>query len=292
MNGAALLETSLEPGALLEVLFETEKQFGRTRTERWGPRSLDLDLLLYDTIVLETPLLTVPHPRMGWRRFVLEPATEIAGAMLHPTTGWTVARLLQHLSDTPPYVALTGAIGVGKSRLAVRLSEATSGVLIAEEVPFDYLESFYRDSSSSGLALELEFLRQRTRLLAADQRHWHVAGRPSVSDFWFGQSLAFARTWLSDEEEEAFRQHWAKAREGVVRARLVVLLDAPIDVLLVRIRIGGRDGEDGLTRDVVDRIRRAIRDQTRQPDVGPVLEASLDDSDNALEEVLAAVGSW
>ena len=105
LNGALLAETSLAPHDLLAALQQIENDLGRRRAERWGPRTIDLDLLLYDELVLDTPSLTLPHPRMAWRRFVLEPAAEVAGAMLHPTIGWTIARLLEHLNTARPYVA-------------------------------------------------------------------------------------------------------------------------------------------------------------------------------------------
>ena len=67
-------------------------------SERWAPRTLDIDMLLYGNEVSETPMLTLPHPRMTFRRFVLEPAAEIAPRMLHPVIGWPVERLLLHLN--------------------------------------------------------------------------------------------------------------------------------------------------------------------------------------------------
>ncbi len=97
LNAAAVLDCALQPQELLEMLKQIENQAGRTRNEIWAPRTLDLDLLLYGELVLATPALTLPHPRMAWRRFVLEPAAEVAGEMRHPTIGWSIARLLAHL---------------------------------------------------------------------------------------------------------------------------------------------------------------------------------------------------
>jgi 2-amino-4-hydroxy-6-hydroxymethyldihydropteridine diphosphokinase len=95
LNGAALLETELEPMALLEGLLAVERAMGRDRsgTVAKGPRVIDLDLLLFGAVVLETAELSVPHPAMRERRFVLEPLREIAPEMVDPVTGRTVAEL-------------------------------------------------------------------------------------------------------------------------------------------------------------------------------------------------------
>lgn len=96
LNAAATIETSLSPQQLLAELQRIENGLGRVRTEHWGPRTIDLDLLLYDRLELNSPELTLPHPRMSFRRFVLEPAAEIAAEMVYPINGWTIARLLRH----------------------------------------------------------------------------------------------------------------------------------------------------------------------------------------------------
>jgi 2-amino-4-hydroxy-6-hydroxymethyldihydropteridine diphosphokinase len=96
VNAAALLETELAPLLLLRSLLGIEDELGRRRDAALpkGPRTLDLDLLLYGELVVATPELMLPHPAMHERGFVLEPLAEIAPSLLHPTSGLTVAELL------------------------------------------------------------------------------------------------------------------------------------------------------------------------------------------------------
>jgi len=99
INAAAELATPLPPEGLLAVLHEVEDEFGRERTVRWGPRTLDLDLLLYGNCVIDTPELQVPHPRMHERRFVLQPLCELCPERRHPRLGKTMQQLLSELTD-------------------------------------------------------------------------------------------------------------------------------------------------------------------------------------------------
>ncbi len=98
-NAAALVATGLSADELLAATQRVERALGRASGgPRWGPRTIDVDLLLVDDLVLDTPDLTLPHPRMAVRRFVLEPACDVAPEMRHPLLDRTVRELLEALS--------------------------------------------------------------------------------------------------------------------------------------------------------------------------------------------------
>ncbi len=97
LNGAVLCETMLSPHGLLEFMQSVENSANRTREIHWGPRTLDLDLIFYDDEIISDPDLIVPHPDMHNRRFVLEPAAQLAPYYRHPVLGVTVSQLLERL---------------------------------------------------------------------------------------------------------------------------------------------------------------------------------------------------
>ncbi len=125
VNAAATLETSLDPVTLLDRLLAAEDALGRVRTLRWGPRPIDLDLILYGDVVIDAPRLRVPHPAAWYRRFVLDPLCDIAADVIHPEAGETFASLRDRLLPRPLPVAISGDLRSAVEALRIASIDAT-----------------------------------------------------------------------------------------------------------------------------------------------------------------------
>lgn len=134
-NAAALLATRRDPHSLLALFMQIERLLQRRRTVHWGSRTVDLDLLIYDDRIMQSKCLTIPHPRMTWRRFVLMPAAEINRALIHPIERQTIEHLLARICDRPMSVVVAGPSNSDIMAIARRLADATDGRV--GEISFD-----------------------------------------------------------------------------------------------------------------------------------------------------------
>jgi 2-amino-4-hydroxy-6-hydroxymethyldihydropteridine diphosphokinase len=284
LNGAIRVSTTLSPLQVLSELQAIERRLGRDRRVRWGARTIDLDLLLYDGVVLSTPELTLPHPRMAFRKFVIHPAAEVAAEMRHPQIGWTIRELSDHLLRATPYVAITGAVGVGKSRLAAQLAESCEARRI--KGPSVNLTSCGASDAPGPLRRpELEWL-QRVEPLVR-RLDWPEPSRLAVSDFWLEQALAYGSVALATcdpaTNSPAVREAawsellitWSQTRLQAVPPKLLVLLDPPAP---------RKDHWQDLAQ-------RAIVSRCEQPGLGPVLRLTSADPMANFAEVAAAIAA-
>lgn len=168
LNAALLVETSLSPQETIQRLLRIEKQLGRVRDRRWGPRTVDLDLLLFDDFQISQPELTCPHPRMSYRRFVLEPAAEIAAELVHPVSGCTIGQLLEQLNTRHQLVLWVGALP--EDIQSIDQSPTPLGQSIRWMDVADYLESPVRAEAVYAICLtnskeEFDSLAGKARLV-------------------------------------------------------------------------------------------------------------------------------
>lgn len=289
LNGAVLVETSLPPGELLSALLQIERDLGRCRRGRWGPRTIDLDLLLYGREMIRSGDLEVPHPRMAWRRFVLEPAAEVAPDMIHPAIGWTIRQLLEHLQNARPYVAITGPPGSGKALLAAELARAAAGRLLSDAGAAS-LPPDLQGSAGSAAEIELQFIRRRAELLDVDLPVWREQTSLWVSDFWFGQTVAYARMALTGSRLEEVIGRWRSASEQVCPPKLIAVVDAPPEWCARRVA-SPIAPPPAATVERIAEIRSAILATLGAPSGGPVLRLDGRRAGQALEELTAAVAA-
>jgi 2-amino-4-hydroxy-6-hydroxymethyldihydropteridine diphosphokinase len=288
LNGALLLATKLEPLLLLDNLQKIENAAGRVRGVHWGPRTLDLDLLLYDERSIATDRLTLPHPRMAFRRFVLEPAAQIAPDLIHPTTGMTVAQLLAHLSDTPAYLAILGPARSEKSWLAQEVArqsgcrlllDADVGKVSPASVPeaISLTDFAAKDSAGRELAREIEFLARRARLLAShkDDPMW------TISDFWLPQSVAWAEALGGEPLRLQVEAAWQSVRGGCLQPRFVAVLGLTKPAAIA--------AEDSVGAAFETRLGAAFERLAGQRGQPPAMWLSSDDWAGAVTELLAVL---
>jgi 2-amino-4-hydroxy-6-hydroxymethyldihydropteridine diphosphokinase len=282
LNGAVTIETSLSPAALLATVEQIEQQLERTRHARWGPRTIDLDLLLYDQLVSQSPQLTLPHPRMSFRRFVLGPACEIAADWQHPTIGWTLGELLAHLDQAPPYIAMASTSGSYVRQLVETLATGLPVQVILDPARPD-ASGDSADPSGRAWQRQIELLDRRAAALEAVP--WRQVGW-IVSDYWLGQMPAEASVCFDRDSAAAFEQLWQARTEHLVRPKLLVWLD---DGPLTAVGQPANEITSGGDMTLAHDLREALARRVQTPGQGPVLRIKGAQPSTAGEEIVAAV---
>ena len=219
LNGAIELQTDLAPRVLLIKLLEVEQALGRVRRERWGSRAIDLDLLLYDQDVIELPELCVPHPRMHYRRFVLEPMTRIAPSAMHPTLGLTIQNLFDRMTRSPGFLVLLGLDDFRQKRLFQTLSHRLPAITLEMDC-----RNSIRYSPPQMLSRHLEFLETYAEYFSRS-RFGGFRSPWIISSQWYDLAWIKAQCDLSGSELDQFWDVWSGLRKQVFEATLLIWLN-------------------------------------------------------------------
>ena len=271
LNGACLIDTDLSPHEVLSMLTAVENTLHREREERWGPRTVDLDLLLYDDLVLDTTELTVPHPRMSTRRFVLEPCVEIAAGTRHPLAACTLDEMLASISVPRPHVAVVGVPGSGAEDVAVAVGESTLGCLVRAPRPLP----------APGSAAE-EWCQTLSAWAAAlAEIDCDEAAHGVVADFWLESLRLAARESLDREARTRFEAHFDRQAATGPSPQAILLVTAAPEKL----------DHDAARLRLQESLIAALRDPAYRSPLKPRAVVVIDGAnrDRAATDAIAAV---
>jgi 2-amino-4-hydroxy-6-hydroxymethyldihydropteridine diphosphokinase len=283
LNICVELETTLSPEALLEKVLQIETTLGRTRSAETGyqPRTLDIDILYYDTLIQKNESLELPHPELHKRRFVLKPLADIAPQFYHPVLKKDSRNLLQECKDSAKlrkttvklyrnwqglfaslhFVAIEGNIGAGKTTLAHKISEDFRAKLVLERFADNpFLPKFYEDQSRYAFPLEMSFMADRYQQFTEDTSQFDLFKNFMVSDYDVYKSLIFAKITLQPDEYLLYRKVFTLMYREVRKPNLYLYLYQTTDRLLDNIKKRGRHYEQEIQPDYLEKINRGYFD--------------------------------
>ena len=260
LNCVAELQTTLTAEKLHRQMRSIEKVLGRKRKEKWGPRTIDLDLLLFGEEVVNTTKLIIPHPQMHLRYFVLNGLRQLNSNLRHPILNETVEVLAERLNgesfvfrpDVPQLVCLAGNIGAGKTTLARKLSEIFSCRLVLEAYDTNpYLAKVYAGNRELALDSQLYFLTSRLEQLNPESLE---KGRPVVADYIFQKEQIYAKLLLNSEQLTLYQKVYGRVWPAIAGPVLVIYLRNSPQQCLERIHRRNRPYEQGIENGFLETI--------------------------------------
>ena len=279
LNVCVLLETQQTPNSVLDQIHELERQMGRERDPLKGyiSRTIDVDLIYFNDAIIETDQLTLPHPRLSERNFVLKPLADIAPQHYHPLLKKDTRNLLQESKDQNTlhktslklfksrkalfsqlqFLAIEGNIGAGKSTLAKKMAEEFNAKLVLERFADNpFLPKFYKDQTRYAFPLEMSFLADRYQQFMDDTSQFDLFKTFMIGDYDIFKSLIFAQITLQKDEFELYRKVFNFMYNEVRKPDIYVYLYQSTDRLLENIKKRGRDYEQEIQPDYLKRIHQ------------------------------------
>lgn len=260
LNAVAKVSTSLTPQQLLKEMLGIEDALERTRSEKWAPRTIDLDLLLYGDKVIATERLTVPHPQMHLRSFVLGGLCQLDANLTHPLLDRSMQQLADRLNagnfclqgELPQLISIAGVIGVGKTTLATGLAENLNCSILREAYDENpYMAEVYAGNTALALDSELFFLKNSTTQLAKDSL---PCAKPVISDYIFYKAMPYARFWLDPDQFARYEKVYSDVLPTVAIPVLMIHLIDSMENCLERIQQRDRPYERQIDVDFLQKL--------------------------------------
>ena len=277
-NACVFVDTHYSAEEVMIKLLDIETELGRTRqlSEVYESRTIDLDVIFYDDDIIDSELITTPHPQMYKRKFVLQPLYDIAPKMMHPKLGTSVLQLLETCEDQSAiepiniwlknpmkvygfgdfnYIAIEGNIGAGKTSLAYQISNDFNGKLILERFADNpFLPKFYEEPLRYAFTLEMSFLADRYQQISDDLSQLDLFKDFMVSDYDIYKSLIFSKITLPEDEFRLYRKLFYLMYKDIAKPDLYVYLYQNTTRLQENIKKRGRDYEQNIQNDYLEKI--------------------------------------
>ncbi len=293
INAVAEIRTPLDAQQLYQKLVEAENLLGRKREARWASRTVDLDLLLFEDQIIDTAELTVPHPQMHLRSFVLKPLCQLNSDLVHPFLKVTVGELARRLGGHDFFIdegrsqviCIAGIIGAGKTTLAGRLAELLDCRTIFEAYDTNpFLPKVYAGEKHLALDSQLYFLTSRAEQLNPDVLE---NGVRVIADYIFEKELIYAKLLLDGQQLKLYEKLYEPVAPMVTRPVLVIYLVESAQVCLERIHRRNRPYEQQIEPDFLEQLASDYEQLFAGYDAAPVIRLSGFDANDqsALEHV-------
>jgi 2-amino-4-hydroxy-6-hydroxymethyldihydropteridine diphosphokinase len=301
-NCALLVHTDTSAAVVLEQVLSIERQLGRVRGEVSGYQSriIDIDLIAFDSEIIHSETLQIPHPLLQDRKFVLLPMLDLNLEWTHPVFQKTIPELvaitpdqsdcvvvqdLKNPLDSIPlhqfnYIAFEGNIGAGKSTLTTKIAEDFNAKTIFERFADNpFLPKFYEDQDRYAFQLEMSFLTDRYQQLSDDLAQLNLFKDFAVADYHIFKSLIFAKITLTDDEYRLYRTLFDIIYKEMPKPDLYVFLYQNPERLLANIKKRGRDYEQNIEASYLEKINAGYLDYIKSQTDLNVLIIDVSDRD-------------
>lgn len=301
-NCAILIHTAISPSKVLSKILKVEKHLGRLRTTEKGykARSIDIDLICCNDLILDSETLQIPHPQMQNRLFVLLPLKDLNIDFVHPVLNKNVQELLLNCPDKSEckvidslrnpfekthinnynFIAIEGNIGAGKTTLAHKIADDFNAKKILERFADNpFLPKFYKDQARYAFPLEMSFLADRYQQISDDLAQLDLFKDFIIADYHIFKSLIFAKVTVTEDEFRLYRKLFEIIYKEIPKPDLYIYLYQNTDRLLANIKKRGRSYEQEIPSEYLEKINQGYFDFIKTHPELNVLVVDVSDRD-------------
>lgn len=280
LNGVAEIKTTLSAGEIYKKTAEIEKLLGRTREKKWDARTIDLDILLFGEEVINSSELTVPHPQMHLRSFVMQGLSELSPKLIHPVIKESMQELASRLgggnfvfdANRAQLVSIAGIIGVGKTTLTKKLTEVLKGKTLLEAYDTNpFMPAVYAGDTEMALDSQLYFLTSRVGQL---NQNILKPGELVISDYIFDKELIYARCLLDEQQLPLYQQTHQLLCSKVSKPVLAIYMTDTIQRCLERIHRRNRPYEQKIEPKFLENLNRDYEELFAEWKICPLIRIS------------------